>query len=68
MKIRVAISYVLKNSDSFQKLELLRFIFRVFSGKGMYNSPFWGLILMQLLGPAFFEGTFLRIRTSNTGC
>ena len=42
----VAVSYVLQNSDSFQKSELLRFSLGVFTGKGMHDSPFWGLILI----------------------
>jgi hypothetical protein len=44
----VAVSYVLQNSDSFHKSEFLRFSLGVFIGKGMYNNPFWGLILTLL--------------------
>jgi hypothetical protein len=40
----VAVSYVLQNSDSFQKSEILRFSLGVFTGRGMRDSPFWGLI------------------------
>jgi hypothetical protein len=43
----VAVSYVLQNSDSFQKSEFLRFSLGVFIGKGMHNSQFRGLILTQ---------------------
>ena len=44
----VAISYVLRNSDSFQKTEFLRFGLSVFAGKGMHDSPSGGLILTYL--------------------
>jgi hypothetical protein len=37
----VAVSYVLQNSDSFQKSELLRFSLGLFTGRGMHDSPFW---------------------------
>jgi hypothetical protein len=38
----VAVSYVLQNSDTFQKSEILRFNLGAFTGKGMDDSP--GLI------------------------
>jgi hypothetical protein len=44
----VAVSYVLQHSDSFQKSELFRFSLGVFTGKGMHNGPFCGLIWTYL--------------------
>jgi hypothetical protein len=44
----VAVSYILQNSDSFQKSEILRFSLGVFTGKGMDNSLFLSLFLTHL--------------------
>jgi hypothetical protein len=36
----VAVSYVLQNSDTFRKSEVLRYMLGVSTGKGMHDSPF----------------------------
>jgi hypothetical protein len=62
----VAVSYVLQNSDSFQKSELLRFSLGTFTGRGMHDSPLWSLIRLTssfISGVLFVEGTFRKSDT-----